>query len=263
MTLRNAIAAELRKLLALPSALLALALSALSTLGFAAMSANSMRNKLDLGDPTALTHTSTMEVGFNLIPVGTIGAIVLGVVIVSSEYAPNSKDAGGGRQILTSLTCTPRRGMLLAAKTIVLILVTGALSAVTISVTIALSQVLLGAHGNPPGEVLTALGWRAAGGVAYWVLIGVIAFAVTVMTRSGIVPLIAFIANTTLVSVTFLLTRLTPLANYLPDVAGAAMIGVFMPREGMLDPLPGGLVMTAWAAGLLAVAARLFVRRDA
>ncbi|WP_043627816.1 ABC transporter permease [Nonomuraea candida] len=263
MTLRNTVAAELRKLLALPSALIALALGALATLGLAAMSTRSMRSKLDLGDPTALAHTTTMEVGFNLIPAGAIGAIVLGVVAVSSEYTPNGKDVGGGRQILASLTCTPRRGLLLAAKTIVLVLVTAVFAAVTISATIALSQVLLGAHGHPPGEVVAALGPRAAGGVAYWVLIAVIAFAVTVMTRSGIVPLIVFIANTTLVSVTFLLTRLTPLANYLPDVAGAAMVGVFAPTEGMLAPLPGGLVMAAWAAGLLAVAARVFVRRDA
>ncbi|WP_433514580.1 ABC transporter permease [Nonomuraea sp. CA-143628] len=259
MTLGNAIAAELRKLLTLPSALFALALGALSTLGFAAMAANSLRDQLDRGESA---YTTTMEVGFDLIPMGAIGTIVLGVVIISSEYAANRKDAGGGRQILASLTCVPRRGVLLAAKTIVLILVSGGLAVVTIPATIALSQLLLGAHGNAPGAVVAALGWRTAGGVAYWVLISVIAFAVTVLTRSGVVPLIAFIANLTLVSVTFMLTKLTPLANYLPDVAGAGMIGVFQRTEGMLDPLPGGLVMTAWAAGLLAIAARVFARRD-
>ncbi|MCA2224047.1 ABC transporter permease [Nonomuraea aurantiaca] len=262
MTLGNAIAAELRKLLTLPSALLALALGALSTLGFAAMTASSLRDRLDSGDSSALAYTTTMETGFNLIPMGTIGTVVLGVVIISSEYAANRKDAGGGRQILASLTCVPRRGVLLAAKTIVLILVSGVLGAVTIPATIALSQFLLGAHGNSPSAVVAALGWRAVGGVVYWVLISVIAFAVTVLTRSGIVPLIAFIANLTLVSVTFMLTKLTPLANYLPDVAGAGMVGVFHLTDGMLDPLPGGLVMTAWAAGLLAIAARVFARRD-
>ncbi|MET7335124.1 ABC transporter permease [Nonomuraea sp. NPDC005650] len=263
MTLAHAVAGELRKLLTLPSALLSLVLGAASTLGFAAMAADRMRSRLDSGDPGALAYNTTMDIGFNLIPIGTVATIVLGVVIISSEYTPNSKDPGGGRQILASLTCTPRRGMLLAAKTIVLIMVTGGFAAVTIPATIALSQTLLGPHGNSPGEVVAALGWRAAGGVAYWVLIALIAFAVTVLTRSGILPLIMFVANTTLVSVTFLLTRLTPLANYLPDVAGAQMIGVFQRTEGMLEPLPGGLVMTAWAAALLAVAARVFARRDA
>ncbi|MGW5159600.1 ABC transporter permease [Nonomuraea wenchangensis] len=264
MTLRHAVAGELRKLLTLPSALLALVLGAATTLGFAAMAANRMRVRLDSGDPNALAYNTTMDIGFNLIPIGTVAAVVLGVVIISSEYAPSSKDAGGGRQILVSLTCSPRRAVLLAAKAIVLMLVTGVFALITIPAVIALSQAVLGAHGNSPGAVAAALGWRAAGGVAYWVLSALIAFAVTVLTRSGILPLVFFVANTTLVSVTFLLTKLTPLANYLPDVAGAQMIGVVrLPAEGMLDPLPGGLVMAAWAAALLAIAARVFARRDA
>jgi hypothetical protein len=260
--LMNAVAAELRKLLTLPSALIALALGGAATLGFAAMSANSLRGKLDAGDPTALAYTTPTEVGFDLVPMGAIGTIILGVVAISSEYASNSKDVGGGRQLPASLACVPRRGVLLAAKTIALLLVAGAFAAVTIPATILLSQLLLGPHAEPVGEVAAALGWRAAGGVVYWVLMSVLAFAVTVLTRSAILPLIAFIANLTVVSVTFLLTRLTPLANYLPDVAGAGMLGVFEPTEGMLDPVPGGLVMAAWAAGLLAVATAAFTRRD-
>ncbi|WP_256370687.1 hypothetical protein [Micromonospora sp. KC723] len=35
------------------------------------------------------------------------------------------------------------------------------------------------------------------------------------------------------------------------------------PAENMLSPLAGGLVMTAWAIGLLGVAVVVFVRRDA
>jgi ABC-type transport system involved in multi-copper enzyme maturation permease subunit len=259
----NIIAAEFKKIATLPASLIAAAISVLGTLGFAALAANSLRTALDTGNTGSLIDTTTIDAGLDLVPLGTIGAIVLGVVIVSSEYTSNSNDAGGGRQILTSLTGTPRRGVLLTAKALVLTVTTGLLAAVTIPATILLSQALLGEHGHRLDEIVDEVGWRAVGAVAYWVLTALIAFAITVFTRSGIIPLSILIANSSLVSGTLLLTRVTPLAKYLPDVAGAQMITNDYPAENMLDPLAGGLVMAAWTVGLLAVAAAVFARRDA
>jgi hypothetical protein len=90
--------------------------------------------------------------------------------------------------------------------------------------------------------------------------------AITVLARSGVIPLVVLIANSSLVSVSILLTHLTPLAYYLPDLAGMRLfvaddsLGLFAEA---LDPLTGALVMAAWALGLLALSAAVFHRRDA
>lgn len=259
----NSILAEFRKLVSLPSMFIAIGISAVGTLGIAALNANSLRTKLDSGNTGSLVHTSTIDTGFDVMPLGVVGAIVLGVIIIGSEYTANNSDAGGGRQIPTSLAAVPRRGLLLAAKAIVLTLVTGILAAGTISGAIVLSQALLGHYGHPLDQMVNELGWRAVGGVVYWILTALIAFAITVLTRSGIIPLIVLITNSTLVSVTLLLTKVTSLARFLPDVAGAQMFTVDYPAKHMLAPLAGGIVMGAWTAALLVAAGTVFARRDA
>ncbi|SEG72606.1 hypothetical protein SAMN05444920_10413 [Nonomuraea solani] len=260
MSLPNTIAAEFRKALTLPSAIIAAVAGTAMTLTFTAMAASSRRAKLDAG---MVDDGSTLDLGLEMSGPGVVGVIVLGIVLISSEYTATGKDAGGGRQILVSLTSTPGRGRLLAAKAVVVALVSGVAAVLTIGGALVISQALLGRHGHPMGALLEALGWRPLGAVAYWVLMALIAFAVAVMTRSGLVPMVAFIVNTTFVSVTFLLTRVTSLANYLPDVAGAQMFATGYPAENTLEPLAGALVMTAWTAVLLGVAAVLFARRDA
>lgn len=255
--------AEFRKLLGLPASLVAIAISVLGTLGFAALTAISMRAALDRGDTARFTDHTTTEAGLDLLPVGAVGAIVLGVVIISSEYTSNRDDAGGGRQISTTLTSTPRRPALLAAKVTVVTVTTGALAAFTVPGAIMVSQTLLGDHGHPPGDLVDRIGWRVVGSVVYLVLTALLACAATVLTRSGIIPLTLLIANTSLVSVSLLLTRVTGLARYLPDVAGAQMVSTRYPAEDMLGPIAGGLVMAAWTVVMLVVAAVVFTRRDA
>lgn len=255
--------AEFRKLLGLPASLVAVAISVLGTLGLAALSALSMRAALDRGDTARFTDHTTIDAGLDLLPVGAVGAIVLGVVVISSEYTSHRHDAGGGRQISTTLTSTPRRSALLAAKVTVVAVTTGALAAFTVPAAILVSQTLLGEHGHPLGDLVERNGWRVAGSVVYLVLTALLACAVTTLTRSGIIPLALLVANTSLVSVSLLLTRVTALARYLPDVAGAQMVSANYPAEDMLGPLAGGLVMAAWTVVMLVVAAVVFARRDA
>ncbi|GGM87232.1 hypothetical protein ACFFX1_05895 [Dactylosporangium sucinum] len=73
------------------------------------------------------------------------------------------------------------------------------------------------------------------------------------------------IANSSLVSVSYLLSRVTALARFLPDLAGIRLFAreSFAAFDDALDPLIGGLIMAAWTLGLLAVSAVVFTRRDA
>ena len=53
-----------------------------------------------------------------------------------------------------------------------------------------------------------------------------------------------------------------PWLQYAPGLAGLQLISRY-PGTGLLDPIPGGVVMAAWAAALLLPAFIVFTRRDA
>ncbi|GAA2658299.1 MULTISPECIES: ABC transporter permease [Actinosynnema] len=179
------------------------------------------------------------------LPGGAVGGVVLGVVVISSEH--------GNGQLATTLAAVPRRWVLLLAKALTVVVAVAALAgtAVATVLTVEGSWGADGSHG------------RAAGTVVYWVLTALMAFAVAVVARSGLVPVVVFTINGTLVSVSYLLLRVTPHAKYLPDLAGVRMFAGADFHGEALPPVTGGLVMAAWAAAALAAAGAVFARRDA
>jgi ABC-2 type transport system permease protein len=251
MSLPHAIVAELRKTTTQPATAVALAVAVLGPVAIALLHAAGGR-------------TDPVEAAFSAVPLGTIGAVVLGVVAISGEYATNSTDTGGGRQITATLTATPQRSTLLTAKVITVVLLVSVVAVTAIPAALAVAHAVTGsttAGAATPADVAS----RALGAGLYWALTALIALAITTLTRSGIVPLIVLIANSSLVSLSFLLSKVTPLARYLPDLAGIRLFAreSSIAVEDALDPLTGGLVMTGWSAGLLVIAAVAFVRRDA
>ena len=264
MTILRTVAAELRKTVTLPATSAALAVAALGSIAITALNAVGVRNALADGHPELVAYTSPVEAVFSAVPLGTVGAVILGVIVMSSEYTANSSDAGGGRQITATLTATPRPLAVLGAKAVAVVLLVAATAAVTVPASLALADAVIGDAAPAPDRLGDTIA-RSLGVGLYWALTALIALAITVLTRSGIVPLIVLIANSSLVSVSLLLTNLTPLARYLPDLAGIRLFerDEFIALDDALDPVTGALVMAAWAAGLLAVAAVVFNRRDA
>jgi ABC-2 type transport system permease protein len=262
MTFPDTLAAELRKAASLPATRVAVAVALLGSALITVLNSVSARAALDSGrgGPTGLT--SPFELGYAAVPLGTVGAVVLGVVVISSEYTANSADAGGGRQITATLAAAPHRVRLLLAKALTVVLAVAATAAATIPACVGIARLVIG-DAAPETVSAQEMLHRFLGAALYWTLTGLIAFAVTVLTRSGIVPLIVLIVNSSLVSFSLLLTNLTPLAHWLPDMAGRRLFGGLGTVEGGLDALPGALVMAAWTLGLLAVAAAVFSRRDA
>lgn len=259
----NAIVAEFRKLATLPSTAVAIGITLVCSLGITLLDASQIRAHLASGNTSPTMRTNLINTVFDSASMGVIGVIVLGVVVVSSEYTVNTSDAGGGRQILVSVACVPRRGRFLAAKGSVLAIVSGALAAVLVPTTMVLSLAVLGPYARPLHPIVENLAGRViAGTIAYWICTALITFAITVLTRHGVIPLIVFIANTSVVSVDLLLSKFTPLGRFLPDVAGSQMFAVDYPAPHMLSPAWGGIVMGLWTIGLLGVAATVFVRRD-
>lgn len=262
MSLGRAIAAELHKTATLPAARVAVAIAALGSLGITVLNATGIRAALDSGRLDDVGYTSPVEAAFSASPLGTVGAVILGVIAIGSEYSANSSDAGGGRQISSTLTVLPRRLRLLVAKAAAIVLLLAGTAAVTLPACLAVSHLIIG---TSSGEGWAELAIRCAGAALYWTLTALIALAIAVLARDGTIPLIVLIANSSLVSVSILLSNLTPLAYYLPDLAGMRLFArdAWAMTADALDPLTGGLVMAAWAFGLLAVAAVAFERRDA
>ncbi len=244
--------AELGKLLGLPTAWAGLVLGTL--LAPVIMLVNSSYTRRAIADGT---FPNAADLGLNDLGIGLIGPMILGVVVVSSEYTSTGEDAPGARQLTATLTAVPDRWRLLAAKTIALVLVVAAQAVVTAAATLTLTQVLYGASVPAPAP------GRVAAAILYWVLTALLAYSITLITRNGIVPLTLLIINSTVVSVSYLLTKVTDLAAYLPDIAGAHMFirGADFPVD--IAPVTAGLVMTAWVVALLAIGAVLFHRRDA
>jgi ABC-2 type transport system permease protein len=243
--------AELRKLLGLPTAWIGLVLGTLLAPVIVLLNAPYTRRAVADG-----TIANTSNLGLQDLGIGLIGPMVLGVVIVSSEYTSTGHDAPRARQLTATLTAMPGRLRLLAAKTVALVVVATAQAAIVAAATLTLTQVLHGAYAPAPAP------GRVAAAILYWTLTALLAFAITLITRNGIVPLTFLIINSTVVSVSYLLTKVTDLATYLPDIVGARM---FLDKSDFaihVAPVTAGLVMTAWVAALLAIGAVLFHRRD-
>lgn len=263
MTLFRALAGELRKAVTLPAVWAGVAVALVGSLGITLLNAFTARSAIAARRADELlASTSAFETGYAAAPLGTVGAVVIGVIAISSEYTANTPDAGGGRQLTTTLTAVPQRLTVLAAKALTIILLVAATALVTLPACLVLAHALIGDAGHETVSTQEGV-LRWLGAALYWTLTGLLAFAITVLARSGIIPLIVLIVNSSLVSVSLLLTNITPLAHWLPDMAGRRLFGGIGTVEGGLEALPGALVMVAWVAVVLAVAGAVFSRRDA
>lgn len=241
----RALRAELSKLASLPFAWLAFAAGLVVPTGIAVI--------------TSATTEPGPDTGFNELAIGVIGAIILGVSAIGSEYASEGEESGSSRQITTTLTAIPSRTRVLLAKVGAVVIATTVLAVIAIAAVFATTHLLLGAAAPAlDGDSFARMG----GAAVYWVLMALLGFALTVITRNGIIPLAILVANSSAVTVTFLLAQSIPIANYLPDLAGMRMFTTVR-NDFEIAPLVGGLVMGAWVVGLLVAAGAVFTRRDA
>ena len=128
------------------------------------------------------------------------------------------------------------------------------LSVVAIMTTLSATHLVLGEY-TPAFE-----GTKLLGAVCYWTFTALLAFGITVLTKNGTIPLAVLIINTSVVSFSFLLSKVTKLALYLPDRAGVDMF--MLMSDSFLTPFTGGLVMFAWVVVIFIAAAIVFHRRD-
>jgi ABC-type transport system involved in multi-copper enzyme maturation permease subunit len=246
MTLPRTLSAELRKAVTLPASWAAASVGLIGSLVITLLNAYAVR-----AHPDGQAFTAPLEIAFSAAPLGTVGATVLGVTVFSSEYT-------GDRQIATSLAAMPCRVLILTAKAIVVVLFVAAVAVVTMPLTIGAARLVIGGTVSLPEAVM-----RGLGAIVFWTLSGLIALAVAVFARGGAVPLVILIVNSSLVSFSLLLSKISPLGFWLPDMAGRRLLGSAQTTAGGLGTVPGALVMAGWALVLMAAAGAVFHRRDA
>lgn len=248
--------AELSKLASLPAVWASCVVGVAVPAAVAYINASSASSAIANG----VQEKAGADVGFQELAFGVVGAVILGVVAASSEYFTEGEGSGGGRQITASLTAVPGRTRFLVAKVAAVVTAAGLLALAATAITLTVVRVLLGDHVQAFSADNLA---RAVGVVLYWVFTALLAFGITLLTRNGIIPLAVLILNTSVVTVTFLLTKITPLAAYFPDMAGMRMFITEVDLPVEISPVVGGIVMAAWVALLLGAGFAIFQRRDA
>jgi len=246
----RAVNAELSKLFSLPGIWLAYLIGVFAPAVIAALDSIAEKEDIIAGVSTRLS-----EVGYIGLGVGVQGVIILGVLSVSSEYLTESSESGGGQQITTSLTVVPSRLHFLLAKVVAVTVISILLCIVAIVTTVSATSLIL-------GEYTPVFEWsKLIGAVCYWTFTALLAFGITVLTKNGIIPLAVLMINSSVVSFSIPLSKVTKLAFYLPDRAGIEMF--MIPFTGEFHtPFTGGLVMFAWVVVLFIVAVIVFHRRD-
>ncbi|MGP4026085.1 hypothetical protein [Actinomadura sp. 3N407] len=204
----------------------------------------------DPADDKGVVGAGTIAIGaVDLVQFVLIG---LAMLLITSEYSTGA--------IRATLQWIPRRGEMLAAKTLVAAVIGGLAGTVLAAAGSLAALPLLGHWGE--FEFPTWLGDVLAVGL-YMAVISVFSLGVGALLRSAVGTLIVIFLVVLVVPASLQASGVTAMeraADFMPAVAGAA----FMRGESdSYPPALGLLVLAAWAAAAIAAAHVALRRRDA
>jgi ABC-2 type transport system permease protein len=200
-------------------------------------------------DPTGVSQAG--------VAIASLAIAVLGVLCISSEYSSG--------MIRASLIAVPKRGRVLAAKALVLAVVTFAVGEVVCFAAFFVGQALISGHA--PHAALGDPGAARAvtGGGLYLAALAVLSVAAGALLRH------AAAAITAMIAVLFVLPAIAqalpdswrnPVTEFWPTQAGSQLTSVYHSAH-TLQPWPGFGVMCLFTAIVYAIAWTLLDRRDA
>jgi ABC-2 type transport system permease protein len=258
--MRYALHAEWTKLRTLASTFWLLLAAAVLTVAVSAAAAGSVRC------PSGGCADDPAKISLAGIYLGQAVVAVVAVMAASGEY--------GTGMIRLTVTATPRRLVVLAAKAVVLtglVLVTGAIA---VGGSLIAGRLILPGHGVGPSHGYPAISLgdgpvlRAAfGSVLYLALIALLSLGAATAVREAaaaiglvlgllyLVPIIALAAGNATVS--------RHLQQIGPMTAGLAIQATTGLNSLPIGPWAGLGVLAAWAAGALLLGGLVFGRRDA
>ncbi|MET3769919.1 ABC-2 type transport system permease protein [Marisediminicola sp. UYEF4] len=253
------------KLVSLRSTIWCYALIVVGGIGFGVLVALTFPSSTTGEVPDAVQQSTAVQVATLALGFTALASVVLGALVITGEY--------GTGMIRSTFAAVPRRLPALFGKVVVFGVTTFAVGLVTILGTALVTAPMLPGIGVTPDFAEPAYLIALVGGAGYLALIGVFALALGAIVRHS-AGAIASALGVILVlpTVALILSAITQAewiqsaARFLPDVAGGRMF-VYTAGEAaatdVLAPWQGLLVLLAWDAALLLLAAVLMKRRDA
>ena len=253
---RAVLSAEWIKLRSLRSMLVTPALAAVFCIGWGSLVCLRYVNTWHTRDAASKAAFQPLDVNFNVLVIGVLFFGVLGALVVTNEY--------GNGLIRTTLTATPQRGLLLAAKTALLVPLALVSSAVIIFAAFLTGQGILAGH--VPHVTLADPGvlGRVLGAIFYLTAASLIGLFIGVIARSAAAAMTcvfgAFLVLETLLDSLHggVWQHTVP---YLPSNLGNAL---WLSHSGSLaSPTVAALVLAAYVIVLGVVATFSLRSRDA
>ena len=220
-------------------------ISAATAHGYARMSVS---GKLSW-DPTGVSLAG--------VAIAELAIAVLGVLCISSEYSSG--------MIRTSLIAVPKRGRILAAKSLVFAVATFVVGEVTSFTAFFVGQALISGHAPHAALGDPGVARAVAGAGLYLTALAVLSVAAGALLRhpaAGIASLIAVLIVLPGVAQALPDSWRNPVTEFWPTQAGSQLTSVH-PSAHALQPWPGFGVMCLFVAIVYAIAWTLLDRRDA
>jgi len=256
VTQARVVLSEWTKLRTLRSTRWSLLAATILTIGFPVLAAAVISAHWGHRSPGERAHFHPLDVSLIGSQVAQLAIGVLGVLVISGEYTTG--------MIRASFTAVPKRLPVLWAKTFVFALVTFALRLPAVLIAFVASQSILSRHHVQISFSDPHVARALIGAALYLTVIAVFSLALGTILRNTAGGIAAFAA---------ILFVIPPLMNvlpqswndaisrYLPSNAGRAILSITRDPSN-LAPWTGFGVFCAYAAGTLALAAVLLVRRD-
>ena len=255
---RAALGTEWIKLRSLRSMLVTPALAAVVCIGYADFLCWRFTQRWHTFDAANKAGFNPLDTNFNVLVIGVLFFGVLGALVVTNEY--------GNGLIRATLSATPQRGLILAAKTALVVLIALLSSAVICFVMFLTGQGILAGH--VPHVALTDPGvlGRVLGAIFYLTAASVIGLFTGVIARSAAVAMtcvfgIFLVLPTLLNSLHGGVWRHT--VPYLPSNLGNALWLSHTGAGSLARPTVAALGLAAWVVVLGALATYSLRRRDA
>ena len=189
--------------------------------------------------------------------IAQLAIAVLGVLCISSEYSSG--------MIRTSLIAVPKRGRVLAAKSLVFAGVTFVVGEVTTFVAFFVGQALISGHAPHAALGDPGVARAVVGGGLYLAALAVLSVAAGTLLRhpaTAIACMMAVVLVLPLIAQALPDSWRNPVTEFWPTQAGMQLTSVYHSAH-TLQPWPGFGVMCLFVALVYAIAWTLLDRRDA
>jgi hypothetical protein len=257
VTQLRVLASEWTKFRSLRSTLWSLGVGMLLTVAFPLLFAFVTDARWSHMSPHERAGRSPLDIALAGVNVAQLAIAVLGVLVISGEYSTG--------MVRATFTAVPKRLPVLWAKVVLYAVVSFAVTVPAVLVAFFASQAILARHHILQiGFSQTGVARSLVGGAIYVMLVGVFALGIGAIVRNTAGGIATFAGIFFVIPP---LMNILPtswndaISQYLPSEAGRQVFAL-QHAQHTLTPLAGGLLLLAYCAFAVGLAAVLLVRRD-